>query len=314
MNIHGLLTACFLLIGVPAMSQRTLTQKDAIAITPVVSDELHLPSGVLSILETKTRQMLTSNGLANYSERFVLVPNITVLTKNVTPTAPPMFSMELEISFYVLDAVEGTIMNEISYTKKGINREEHKAFIQAINEINPRSAEVKRFIDATKERLIEYYKMRTPVLLKQAEALAAQSKYEDALMVLSNIPENMEGYEVVAGAMASIHKQYVNREADFLINEAKGYLTTKKYPEAMEALAQVDPLSDRYKTAISMVDQLKASIEARERAARAAVEEKEKAAIARQMQIYEDKKAAAQKAHDDQVEITKLSIAASRDV
>ena len=284
-------------------AQQTLSSKDMIAITPLVSTELPVADGVKKILELKARQMLTMNGLASYSERFVLTPNITILTKEATPTAPPMFSISMEISFYVVDVFDQTIISEIVFPGKGIDQQEHKALIQAINRINPRSEKVSAFIEETKNRITDYYKMRIPTLSKQAETLAAQGFYEDALNLLAGVPESVEGYPAIANKTKIIYKQYANHQAAQLLKEAKGHIAIREYPAAIELLADISPLSDRYKTATSLINSIKSSIDASERAA-----------ITSQMQHYEAKQEEARRIHDDEVALQKMAINASRDI
>lgn len=297
-------TILLLLISVlSGWAQQTLSSKDMIAITPLVSDELPVADGVKNILETKARQMLTMNGLASYSERFVLTPNITILTKDVTSTAPPMFSITMEISFYVIDVVDQTIISEIVFPGKGIDKLEHKALIQAINRINSRSEKVSAFIEETKNRITDYYKMRIPAISKQAETLAAQGLYEDALNLLSGVPESVAGYPTVANKIKTIYKQYANHQADQILSEAKGHIAIREYQAAVELLSEVSPLSDRYKNATSLINNIKSSIDASERAA-----------IASQMQRYESKQEEARRIHDDEVALQKMAIKASRDI
>ena len=284
-------------------AQQTVSPKDMIPITPMVSDELPVADGVKKILESKARQMLTMNGLASYSERFVLTPNITILTKDVTATAPPMFSITMEISFYVVDVFDQTVICEIVFPGKGIDRQEHKALIQAINRINPRSEKVSAFIEEAKNRITDYYRMRIPTLSKQAETRAAQGCCEDALNILSGVPESVEGYPVIANKIKTIYKQYANHQADQLLSKAKGYIAGREYQAATELLAEVSPLSDRYKNAITLINNIKSSIDASERAA-----------IASQMERYESKQEEARRIHDDEVALQKMAINASRDI
>ncbi|MDL2221676.1 hypothetical protein LJC35_03885 [Parabacteroides sp. OttesenSCG-928-N08] len=284
-------------------AQRSVTQKDLLAITPLVSDELDIPSGARSILESKTKQMLSQNGLASLSERIILTPDITILSKEVAPTTPPMFSLEAEISFYVIDLMEGVIIHEITFSAKGINNQEHKALIQAINQINVRTPEVRRFVEESKTRLHEYYKARIPSLLSKANTFVSQGLYEDALILLSGIPETVEGYDAVAKNIHSTYKLWANHDADRLLLEAKALMATGDHVAAMHALSCVDPMSDRYKNADVMFNQIMSGISERERIA-----------VAKEQQVYEDKKEAAQRAHDDNVMLAKMAIQATQQV
>lgn len=301
-NILLLIAGALLLFSGTGNAQQQ-RQKDMIGITPVVSDELDFHPSVKSVLEKKTRQLLTVNGMAEVTERFVLVPNITVLSKDVTATAPAMYAMEIDIAFFVLDPVEGVIFNEIAFTEKVVERQENKAYIAAINKVNPRAPEVRAFVDAVKRKIIDYYQTHLPAIIGEAKGLAAQKKYDEALSRLASIPEVIDGYEAVGEAVIAICRQRYNSEADRLINEAKGHIVLKEYAPAIEILVQVDPLSERFGEASKLISQVQNTIEARERAA-----------IAGQMQRHKEKQELALRIHDDKVMLTAKAIDAARDI
>ncbi|MDR2472066.1 MAG: hypothetical protein LBD53_00700 [Tannerella sp.] len=278
-------------------------QKDMIGITPVISDELDFHPSVKSVLDKKTRQILTMNGIAEVTERFVLVPNITLLSKTVTPTAPPMYAMEIDISFFVVDPIEGVIFNEISFTEKVVEKQENKAYIQAINKVNPRSSEARAFVEAAKRKIIDYYRTHLTAIIGEAKGLAAQKKYDEALSRLASIPAGIEGYQAVGDIVVSICRQRYNSEADRLMNEARGHITLKQYSDAIDLLVQVEPLSERFGEASKLITQVQNTIEARERAA-----------LSRQMAIHKEKQETALRIHDDKVMLTAKSIDAARDI
>ncbi|MDR1407369.1 MAG: hypothetical protein LBJ23_04905 [Tannerella sp.] len=297
-----LLLTGWLLYAAALMSQQTISQRDMIAITPVVSDELAVNSGIRKTLETKARQMLTKNGaMASFSERFVLVPNITESSKNVTATAPPMFAIEMDVSFYIVDVVEQTVMGEISFQVTGVHRNEHEAYIHAINQINVGSVEAKAFVNRSREKIIAYYNTQIPTIIRKAGTLSSQQLYDEALMLLYGVPECVEGYPAVADEMTKTYRKMLNHDADVLLSEAKGFAAERNFGAALDALVKVDPFSDRYATARAQIESIRRQIDAIERAA----------FEVRMTEIDAKREAELRKEDND---IVKLEIRAARDV
>ncbi len=158
-------------------SQTTLSSKEMVAITPVVCTALNIDSNSKSMLNMKLMQVVTANGFASTSYRYALVPNIVMINKQVAPTVPVMYSLEFELSLYVVDMVEGIVVAEESFVLKGLDRVEGKAYTSAFNQLNPRSPQMINFMERSRTSILDYYTTRTVTLLKQAESLAERELY-----------------------------------------------------------------------------------------------------------------------------------------
>lgn len=297
-KIFGLLML-FGLFTLSVNGQKTLTSKEMIAITPMVCDDINLPADARAALNMKLTQMVSMNGFGSTSGIMALTANVVTIDKQVTATAPAQFIVELEVSVYIVDVIEGVAIGETSFSVKGVDRLENKAVIQAINAINVRGTKVKSFMDESRTKLIDYYTTRIPTLMTKAKTLASQNAYDDAIAILTAIPENMSEYSSVAELISSIYRSKIDREATAALQSAKGKITLKKYDEALEFLSMVDPLSTKSKEVYTMIQSIQNSLDATERER---IEDK--------LRKYEDK----QRAHDDQVALRKLEINAARDI
>lgn len=289
----------FVLFTLNVNGQKTLTSKEMIAISPMVCDDINLPADARAALNMKLTQMVSMNGFGSTSGIMALTANVVTIDKQVTATAPAQFIVELEVSVYIVDVIEGVAIGETSFSVKGVDRLENKAVIQAINAINARGTKVKGFMDESRTKLIDYYTTRIPILMTKAKTLASQNAYDDAIAILTAIPENMSEYSSVAELISSIYRSKIDREATAALQSAKGKITLKKYDEALEFLSMVDPLSTKSKEVYTMIQSIQNSLDATERER---VEDK--------LRKYEDK----QRAHDDQVALRKLEINAARDI
>lgn len=61
-------------------------------------------------LQKRLDRIVTKNGVGGsaLNQRFVMTANAIELTKDITPTTPPIYSYELEINLLIGDVVTGT--------------------------------------------------------------------------------------------------------------------------------------------------------------------------------------------------------------
>lgn len=296
-----ILTLLIALVATPlfASAQQSLNPKEMIGITPMLSQYLDVPEDARNSLNIKLGQMATQNGFGSNSGDFILTANLAVLDKQATATAPVQFIVEMEVSVYVLNVAESVVVDELSFVTKGIGNYENKAIISAINQIKPKSSEVRSFMGGVRTKIIDYYNTRMPAILAKAQSLADRDEYAQALAVLAPIPEVVDQYPVVADQMAAIYIKMVDKEAVAAILKAKGMMAQRNYEDALEALMAVNPSSTKSSEAFAMIDQIKTLIDERERLA-----------LGEKMREYEDRKQAELRGH----ELAKLSVGAARQV
>lgn len=245
-----------------------LDDKGRIAITPFVSDQIeNFPSIAKSTLTNKLNQIVSENGLAGSTanSRFIITPNIVVGTKDITTSAPPMTALSLNVSFYVGDGVDGIKYTSESIDVKGAGINEQKAYLDAINRINPKDERLKKLIDNAKSKIVEYYNTRCDFIIKQAKALESQLKYEEALSKLNAVPEVCKDcYAKCLDASGPIYMKYIERDCKKKLNEASNVWAANQSEEGAEQaaaiLATIDPYASCSKDIKPLTDKIAARI------------------------------------------------------
>lgn len=247
-----------------AFSQNSLGKSDdlgRISIAAVVPEQAgSIPSGAASTLENKMRQIVTQNGLgaSESGSRFAILPGINILSKDITPTAPPQQALTIEFVFYIVDGVSQTIFSQTSVEFKGVGQSEEKAMIQVIRNINPKMGQFKGFVEKGKEKIIEYYNSKCDLFLKNAQSLAGQRKYEEALYILSSVPDVCrECYDRSADLSIEIYKQYDDYTCGQYLAAAKAAWANIDHDKAAENLAYITPDSKCYPDATALADEIK---------------------------------------------------------
>ena len=100
-----LIVICLLLMSSVYTQNKVVKADDfgRIAIAPVVGDIPDMPSSAEKMLLNKMTQIMSRNGMASFSNRFIIYPYVTILSQDITPTAPPMHAYNLEITLNIGD-------------------------------------------------------------------------------------------------------------------------------------------------------------------------------------------------------------------
>lgn len=286
---------CFLLCvaALPAQEQN-------ICIMPYLPDEVDIPERARNALKHKLLQVVTTNGFGSTSDAFVLAANVTVIEKEAVPVVPPQINLQIEVSLYVVNTIEKVIVDEKSFILSGIDKTENSAFAQALKQLNPRAPQVRTFMSSVREKIVDFYAQRTPVLIAKAQSLAKMGKLDEAIITLSVVPESVPEYTPVAELMAELYKKKINSENSRILLAAKAALANRNYSDALSLLSQVDPLSDCFGEAVKMIHGIQHSIEEEERMAKA----EQLAELQKKMELDEKKRA-------DEVMLKKAQVEAS---
>jgi len=188
------LIAIFSLLSISVFAQNDLGKADdvdRVGIAPVISElSGDIPTSAHKMLLTKMKQIATKNGMAALpaNPMFVMYPAVNVLSKETTPTAPPMQAITLEVSFFIADLASGNVYSETSIEVKGVGKSEARAYKQALKNINARKGQFKAFVEKGKEKIVEYYNSNCDMVLSTAKTLISQNKKKEALNYLLSVP------------------------------------------------------------------------------------------------------------------------------
>ena len=209
----------------------------------------NIPSTAKQLLLDKLGQIVTANGIsANVrNSRFILVPKVSVLSKDVLPVAPQKMALNLQITFYVADGVRGNMISSESIMAKGVGSNEIKAYINAFRRINPSQGAFSRLIANSKQEIIRYYDENCTTVNRELEVLRAKGQFREALFLLTTIPESSSCFKSNYGRIRSLYKSAIEQDCQEKLNKAKAiWSSSKDYESALAAaqlLSTVDPVS-----------------------------------------------------------------------
>lgn len=270
--------AFIVILSLNIMYSQNVTSK--IALTPMVSDVLELPTTAKNALQQKLAQMALQNGMANQEGDFILTANYSIIEREATPTAPPQIAVKLEVMTYVVNLLEDIVVAEKTFTVRGVDLNENKALLRAINQINVRSQVAQDFINTARTNIINYYENKAQTLMIKAKSLGAAGQFSDALSVLEPIPECVPSFSDVQNLKDQLFSNWVDNEATNLLSEAKKAMALGDYESSFNFILGVNPLSSKFVEAEALASEIDSRIIAAKKAAAIAKEKEQETAVA----------------------------------
>ena len=225
-----------------------------------------LPSTAYNVLQNKLSNIVSQSGLgSSKGQRFIITANCNLLTKDITPTAPPMHAYTVEVTLYVGDGIDGTLFSSYSMTCKGVGETPDKAYLAALKTIKTNNSEITDFINEGKTKIIEYYNSQCDFLITKAKSQASMENYDDALYMLVGIPEVCKDCFMKAQSeLAGIYRSKINKECVVQLNKARAAWmprpnaddTRSSAMEASKMLAEINPYADCYNDALSLMREI----------------------------------------------------------
>lgn len=268
-RIKTLMTACVAaILSVSVAAQEHAT---GISLKAVVVDD-DIPTAAVKNIETKLQRALASNGIGDmdYTQRFVLAAKVDVVQNDVMPSNPPRVSKKLDLTLMVGDVIENKIYETCTMSLAGIGTNDAKAFVSAFSRVNPNNEDLQTMLAAAKEEIMAYYENNCDYIISNANSLAGQQKYDEAIARLMSVPEVCkECYEKCRAAAVEIFEQKLDADCSALLNEAKNEWMYSKDAKAAakvaEIFSRIDPLWTGYPEVVKFRNEISAKLSADEK-------------------------------------------------
>ena len=132
-----------------ANAQAKLDDFGRIVLNSYLPENIALTSEAKELLMTKLSQIATNNGMggSQANPRFIITASVNVGTKDIIAGPPQLISQNINITFFVGDAISNTAFSNTTIAMKGVGTNENKAFIDALNTINPKTKQLQTLLD-----------------------------------------------------------------------------------------------------------------------------------------------------------------------
>lgn len=312
-----ILLAIAMLCTVAVYGQERLDDIGRITIHAYVPENENLPAESQKLLENKLSQIITANGIADNEEcvRFVLTAKINVISKDIAAGPPQRISQKLDITLILGDVEADKVYSQTTISTMGIGQSLEKSYISAFKNINPRNTAITAFIQEGKEKVLGYYQTHCEDVIAEARKQASLQNYEDALMMLTSIPDVCTDCFNEASSIAQpIYHDMIEARGAECLNEARAVWaknpTRSGAEEATRLLSQINFAASCQPKAAALMREITAKMN-----------EIDRREWEHQMQVYQDniereKRQWAQhvREYEDRVQTQRMYLKACRDV
>lgn len=178
-----------------------------IAIQVEMPKNLSINNDASLILFNRLTQAVALNGLGSFSSKFILVPIVTTLSKDVTTSIPQQVVVDMELSLFIVDNSKQIILQQESITLKGVAESEQKAILKAVTNLKARNPKLKNLIFRGKEKIVNYYDTQCNDIMIAIQSYLDRNMYYEAIFELQAIPsdpETISCYKVAQQALVDI--------------------------------------------------------------------------------------------------------------
>jgi predicted Rdx family selenoprotein len=254
-------------------AQAKLEDFGRIILNTYLPDNNAIPAEAKKALETKLNQITTINGMGGsaVNPRFIITAVLNVGTKDIIPGPPQMIAQNIDVTLFVGDAISNTVFSNMVVSIKGVGTNENKSLIDAIKNINPKNKEISAFLEEGKNKIISFYATQCDFIIKDAETLAKQQKFDEAIYKLALVPEVCkECYFKCLDNLTTIYQQKIDADCKVKLAKAKllwsGQQNQNKAEEVIEILSEIHPNANCYTDVSNFAKQISNKLKADEKA------------------------------------------------
>lgn len=251
-----ILTLLLALNNLQVKAQNSVNAEKLIGITAVTANDVDIPNDACKSLLNKLRSIASKNGYGSTSSAFFIVGEPYIIDKQMTPTVPAQFIVDVELSLYIYNYYDGVIVHEITIPLKGIHRLENKAMIAAINTLQTTNPNIRKFMDIGREKIVDYYMVKVPKIIEKAQQLANNEDYYEAIKLLHSVPEFANQYSAVLDMTTQIYQKMLAIETIKSINEANVEIIKGNYTDALTIILEVNPISPNSNEAYALMTKI----------------------------------------------------------
>lgn len=220
-----------------------------------------------SILTERLIQVLTNNDFVVEDSKispFTISGKFSHIIESTLPGPPIQTALQTNLTIYLGDTRNATIYGSVHLILNGVGTSLQRAFINAMKGVNSSNKFIQEFLKSSSRKIIDYYDARYPQILASARRSCAIKKYDEALWILSMVPECSVGYQQTCELMNEVFQDYIDYEGERLLSEAYAVWSTSQDLVAAEAafekLLRIDADSKAYGAANSLAEKINLSV------------------------------------------------------
>lgn len=226
----------------------------------------NIPQATEDYLNNRISTMLSNFDVATDPgmSQFFIAGKFSHILEDVVPGPPEQRTLHTVLTLYIGDNNSETVYSSTMLDLRGIGNSTQRAFINALSHLNAQNAKITSFIKKGKDKIVRYYDENYKNIILKANRAAETHKYDEALWLLTSIPECCRGYNEVASLTNKYFQSFIDQDGLASFNRANAIWSSSHDREgaeqALAILQNIDPESKAYTSAQKLVNEMKASV------------------------------------------------------
>lgn len=207
----------------------------SVKLTPFIPDYPDLGASGKQLLATRLNAAVAKIGYGGdgANPRFIIGPDINLLSKNVTGTAPTKYANTYEVTLMTCDVASETVFATYTFQVKGVGDSPAKAFINAFRDYNFDNDDFYKFLQESQKKILAYYEDNCDKFLQEAESQSKLRNFDAAFTIVNNIPMEAENcFKKVASKKEEFFQQSLNTNCQTVLASMKAELGKANDPSA----------------------------------------------------------------------------------
>lgn len=219
------------------------------------------------LLRDRLNKIITRNGLAASEGFFALVPSIAITDDGIVDTGmAKMRVVSADFTLSVVNVVDGTVFDSQTIALKGNGNGDEACLRALVNKINVSDARFAKLLQDSRKSIDDFYARHMPSLMKRIETLIVAENYNEALAVLTLIPDSVDQYAEVCDKKIEVYNRILEIETRRIVAEADNFVRQGRIDDALEACRKANILSPNYSEVVDFLRRLDAEAAAAEAA------------------------------------------------
>ena len=216
-----------------------------------------LSSSQISRIESKLQQMVTNYGISGEGY-FIIYPKYEIYDESLIEGMRNMHLLEADLNLIVKEVQTGKVYNSYSQNITGDGYSKKKAIDQSISQIKTRGPEIEAFLAETKQKILDYYRSNCDQFYSEAGTMIGQKRYREAIALLYPVPRGTGDacFNKVQKRLNEAYSGYMNETCEKNLVKARNAIAENNDKTALEALDEIDPESNCYKSAQKLNQEL----------------------------------------------------------
>ncbi len=236
-----------------------------IQLVPLVSQSSMLNNSpeVTDYIVNRLTSLISSSGGTGALDatQFALVFAYDIIDKQIVNGSPTKILYNISSTYKIVDLKSKSVYGSLNQSMKGIGNNEQKALLNTFQKININNNQLKEFIQQGQNKILEFYNNNYKSIIKEAQALAATRKFDNAIYNLMMIPHCCVGYEEALSVMQNIFQQFVDQHCNENLAQARAvWISSPDKDGAVSAsvfLSEIYPDAGCYEEALELASEIK---------------------------------------------------------